>query len=269
MRLIISQFAGAEKRQGEDAATAAAALDLAREMMKAKRDVASADQSLMWEEVMKDWETKIFPIKHAHLGSLGNLLSAFRAIVRQDNRLNALAVRAPKEIMPAITETIARFDVPQASEAHDVQLVGYILSTKKLRDLPMPPDLQKNIEQFKTILAFSDYSLLESFILRTSHNGTPEVSGYIPLGGEDVSSLRYEVRANLGVAPAESGAVIRLNNLRLFVRVPFNTGCSRGSFEDGNIQTSISIPAGKTVVVGKSTFRDQALLLVLRAELLK
>jgi len=69
-------------------------------------------------EPQADWVTKVFELKYADAGQMKSILSLFRAdfaasvLEPGSGRYRIISVRAPKEIMPAIEDTIARFDVP-------------------------------------------------------------------------------------------------------------------------------------------------------------
>ena len=52
------------------------------------------------EAEMRDWETKLFPVKHAQPTLMWQALRMFRAEISPQDDLRVLAVKAPKEIMP-------------------------------------------------------------------------------------------------------------------------------------------------------------------------
>src|SRR5215510_11378636 len=63
----------------------------------------------------EDWPIKIFQLKYINPNEMASILHLFRAEVSvsvvSNPRRDVLTIRAPKDIMPAIEDTIARFDV--------------------------------------------------------------------------------------------------------------------------------------------------------------
>jgi hypothetical protein len=72
------------------------------------------------------WPVRLFQVKYAAVHHLANLFRAFDATVQPDSDLKVLSVRAPKEVLSAIEESLQRLDVPRAP-AKNVQLAGATL----------------------------------------------------------------------------------------------------------------------------------------------
>src|SRR5688572_16016036 len=67
------------------------------------------------KDPQENLETKVFPIKYVDPTELTRVLSMFtNSVSYSGGALRVLSVRAPKEIMPAIEDTIKRLDVPMA-----------------------------------------------------------------------------------------------------------------------------------------------------------
>jgi hypothetical protein len=73
------------------------------------------------------WPVKLFQVKYADVRRLANVFRAFGATVEPDADLKVISVRAPKEVLAAIEESLQRLDVPQAP-AKNVQLEAYLLT---------------------------------------------------------------------------------------------------------------------------------------------
>jgi hypothetical protein len=71
------------------------------------------EESKSAEALPHDWPVKMFQVKYADVGRLANLFRAFGATVQPDSDLKALSVRAPKEVLAAIEESLQPLDVPQ------------------------------------------------------------------------------------------------------------------------------------------------------------
>ena len=72
----------------------------------------------------------MFQVKYADVGHLANLFRAFGATVQPDSDLRALSVRAPKEVLAAIEESLQRLDVPQPA-AKNIDLNAYLLTASQ------------------------------------------------------------------------------------------------------------------------------------------
>src|SRR5260370_30046250 len=87
------------------------------------------------------WPVKMFQVKSADVGRLANLFRAFGATVQPDSDLRALSVRAPKEVLAAIEESLQRLDVAQPP-AKNVEINAYLLTASQQGITGnIPPDL--------------------------------------------------------------------------------------------------------------------------------
>ena len=92
------------------------------------------------ETEQRDWDTKIFQIKYVDPNELRSVLSMFRSNINYSGGgLRVLSIRAPKEIMPAIEDTIKRLDVPTPRK--DAELTVFVVVASDLPDAtnPIPP----------------------------------------------------------------------------------------------------------------------------------
>src|SRR5260370_38753838 len=88
-----------------------------------------------------NWPVKMFQVKYADVGRLANLFRAFGATVQPDSDLRALSVRAPKEVLAAIEESLQRLDVAQPP-AKNVEINAYLLTASQQGITGnIPPDL--------------------------------------------------------------------------------------------------------------------------------
>jgi len=219
------------------------------------------------EQEMRDWETKIFPIKYADPNQLWAALRMFRAEINPENNLRILAVKAPKEIMPAIADAIKTLDVP--TRAKRVDLTVFILLATDQPDpaKTVPAVLQPVINQLKGVLAYKGYELVDTLIAPGTDDRMTEHNGALsPLDRASQMPSRYFFRAMFRVDATEGrGPVLRLDNMQFSLDV-FHAPNAPAS--NVRIQTHIDIPAGQQVVVGKGTLGDKAIILVMNAKFL-
>src|SRR5262245_53425267 len=218
------------------------------------------------EAEQKEWQTRIFDIKYANLMELQQILGLFRADIRSpqvgpNGTLRALSVRAPKEIMPAIEETIRRFDVPPPPKK-SVELTMFVVSaTQQPSAATMPPALQPVITELRKVLSYTGFQLLDTMIIRGVDGETPNYNGLLPPFASGISNpIPYSFRAILRLHINEQKEpILRLDDMR------FN---ARTNFGEVGLSTDVEVPRGQQVVVGKVTVGDSALILVISSRML-
>jgi len=216
----------------------------------------------------RDWETKIFQIKYVDPNELRAALSLFRSSINYSGGgLRVLSVRAPKEIMPAIEDAIHRLDVPMPRK--DAELTIYVLlASDQAGANPVPAGLQPVINQLKNVLSYKGYQLVDTLIARgrdTNSNNATTLQGtlaveHAPFPG----NVTYPFRANFRINnPDGKETVLRLDNMRFQLSVPVNP---QGNTTNLEINTDVEIPRGQQVVVGKATYNDRAIIVVMNAK---
>jgi hypothetical protein len=186
-------------------------------------------------------------------------LCIFRVEVVFQSALRIVQVRAPKELMPEIEEAIKRLDVPPppAILTKGVELTGYVVVAMEPADpllMPLPKALEPVANQLKSILPNATLLLSDTFVARGVDRSNLSVQGNTSLYGS--SSIR----------DGNSGPVIRIDNLNVQTRNP--NGESQATF-----QTSVEVPVGTFVVIGKATPQRQgavkAVILVINGRILE
>ncbi len=196
-----------------------------------------------------DWPVKLFQVKYANVYQLAKVFNAFGAIINADNDLKVISVRAPKEVLVAIEESIKRLDVPQPAS--------------------------KNIavvQQLKNIFKYSGFRLIATSSLRMRDGSGGETNGILPSVGTGLMPTTYEFRVGSSAITSDSKErAIRIDGLRLGLRVPLKAGESNWQYQEAHINTSIDIREGQKVVVGKANIdnADNALILVLTAKVIE
>jgi hypothetical protein len=229
-----------------------------------------------------DWVTKIFELKYADAGQMKSILSLFRAdlavpsVGGDSGRFRIISVRAPKEIMPAIEDTISRFDVPPPpqpvrapaapvkSVEMSVQVVGaYDGTAPTCANCTIPPSLQPVITQLQKNFAYKNYLLLDSQLYRQADGKS--LSGTNSLAAMNDSSATYSVSWNSAIAsPDKSSVLLTLLKFGADVSFPGSHGSTHFGFETQQVQ----IPADQQIVIGKTTVGTTAVFLVIRAKVL-
>jgi hypothetical protein len=218
------------------------------------------------EAERRDWEAKIFQIKYANAGELVNALNIFRGDIRHAGG-NLVAVRAPKEIMPAIEDSIKRLDVP--SVAKNAELTVYVLmASDQGVATALPASLQPVVNQLKTVLSYKNFQLLDTIIARGSDSRQIQLSGVLMVAGS-AQPANYNMSGQFRIDDRnEKAPLLRIGGMRFRLNVSTETAGpgSPSNYQDIGVNTDVDIPLGQQVVVGKATYGDKAFILVMSAK---
>jgi hypothetical protein len=216
---------------------------------------------------------KLFVLKYADPGRIGQLVAIFGASVKPDFDLRALAVAASAEVMPAIEEAIKRLDVPAppppvSPPPRNVELTAYYVlggDAENPATEPIPKDLDNVVAQLKNTFPFKEYRLLDALTLRIRSGGGADTTGSPGTRGSGVITTAFRVNSAT-VSP--DGATVRIDRIKASVRMPFPAPTSPAQFtySDLGLSTDADVMEGQKVVIGRlGVGRDQALFLVLTA----
>ena len=173
------------------------------------------------------------------------------------NSTNTLVIRATPDQLEMVQQVIDATDKPRpATSSGNVEFVVQLIEGTDQAAPGPPKGLEEVIRQLSNTFPYGGYRLVETFIVRAKvGDQNAEVNGLIPnitAEGLPPSHYSYSVRAR-AIVPQGSGRVIQLEALRLNLRVPVPIGNSgQYNFTDIGVQTEMSVPEGKTVVVGKA-----------------
>ena len=228
-----------------------------------------AEESKGAEALPQNWPVRMFQVKYADVGRLANLFRAFGATVQPDSDLKALSVRAPKEVLAAIEESLQRLDVAQPP-AKNIEIDAYLLTASQ-QGLTgnIPPDLDPVVKQLKTIFNYHNFRLLGTLALRGRDGSGGSTNGVLPAISADSISMHpsvymFNMRSATVVSDSKERSV-RIDELDLRLNFTLKDGNSNAL-----IHTSIDIHEGQKVVVGKANIdsADNALILVLTAKVI-
>ncbi len=131
-----------------------------------------------------------------------------------------------------------------------------------------PASLNAVIQQLKQVTSLTAFNNLETQILRVREGKRVESSGIlvwqeVPEG----AAPNYNLSADLAL----TGQTIKLNDLRVGVRMPYKVGDggNQYQFREVGINTALDMRSGQQVVVGKTTAasKDGALIFVISARI--
>ncbi len=206
--------------------------------------------------------TRVFEIRHLRAEGFVSTLELFPAEIQANNELRTLTVRANPDIVSAIEDVIESMDVPAVEPPiRAVDVTAYILSPDPDGSgNSVPPHLQNLAEQLRNTFAYDGMRLIDTILIRGFNNSGVMVNGMttLPSVANDANiSASYRFRGQFRVFERDdSSLTLRIDRLSADFNIPV------GSVR---IQTSVDIPAGAQVVVGKTSTGDGALFLVMTA----
>jgi hypothetical protein len=221
---------------------------------KAEQLRIEANDRAIRETERRPWEVRMFTVKNALSDAALRALCIFRIEVVNQPALRLIQIRSPKspELMTAIEDAVKRLDVPPVVPvSKGIELTGYIIVATEPADptmLPLPAALQPVATQLKSILPNGTLALSDTFVVRGLDRQNLSLNGMTTLSG--LASIRE----------ASGVSVIRLDNLSVIIR------------DAASFQTSIDVPVGTQVVIGKATPTKQgpvkAVILVISGKIL-
>jgi len=236
--------------------------------------------------VLKAMKSRVFEVKHRNPYRLVNSLRALCSGVRgsridsEDSEgIKTISVRDFPENITAIEEAIQRMDAPSAtSTIQDVELHVQVLFASKqpVPEGSLPEKLLSVVKSLKGTLSYRGYTLAATFVQRWDLSRGRAIQGRGQVDGapfgigtvKDPSQLRIEWEAS----PA-SGYEPRLN-AAFSLQIPkFQLALTELNHSGSNglakLETSVNLKEGEHVVVGTSVIKDQGLVVVLTAKVLK
>jgi len=221
----------------------------------------------------KGFSSRVFEVRHREPGDLASVVrplgSGFRGATVSFNRdFRTITVRDFPENVAAIEAALKRLDVPEAVRP-DVELRLWVLvaSSGGTAGGPFPDELKEAVGALKSTLAYRSYALAGTFVHRV-RDGARDISGggLADLGLTSVNGkagramqLEYGIKS-LTLDSSGSGPVsVKLDGFRLAL-----VGDGRAQ-----LNTDATVREGEKVVLGTSTVRDRALVVVVSGRVIR
>jgi hypothetical protein len=231
----------------------------------------TAMSCLRGQEAKVEFVTKVFQLKYADTGRVVKLLN--RNGVVWDDQLRAIVVSRPKSDMAEIEQMIQRFDVPPPP-VQNIDVTIYLMSALGTPSSGIiPPELEGVVKQLKNTFSYKGYQLIDTEVMRVRAGQGGEVSGVVnggPAldGARTISQVKFR---SASVSTDEKGRTIRIDGLKVGLRIPVATGEKQYNYIDTGINTDVDVREGQKVVVGKSNMdgSDRASIVVLTAKVVE
>jgi hypothetical protein len=224
--------------------------------------LASAQPATSTENV-----PRMIPVHYVNVDRLRDLVSVPGVSVKSDTGMSVLVVTGRPDAVAAIEEMVKKLDVPPPAQP-EFELTGYLVSgSLQSRADEVPGDLAPAVKQLHGLFAYKSYKVIDTFYVRggASRQSTPSASGVLPGTNSQYDFNSSDVRV--------SGTTVHFNDLHLVIETPTNERNKEGRiiYRNMGIKTSIDVPEGQKIVVGKSSVPggDDALILVLSVKIVK
>jgi hypothetical protein len=216
--------------------------------------------------------SKIFELKYADVTSVAGVINVFGAQVHVNSGLKIIGVNGTASTVEAIGEAIKKLDVPRPP-SKSIDFTAYVLvaSDRPIRGEEIPSELHAVINQLRAALAYKEYRLLSTVLLRARDGAGANLRGVTPAADAESPPANFNFAIDRAViSPENKENVIRIDQLGFELEVPPSqkqAQSGRGGAR-GVIKTSVDLKEGQKIVIGKTTFDspENALILVLMAK---
>ncbi|HJQ37858.1 MAG TPA: secretin N-terminal domain-containing protein [Thermoanaerobaculia bacterium] len=226
--------------------------------------------------IVREYKNKVFTVQHHPVRFIYNTIrllgSGFKGAEMSFNEeLKTLTVRDYPENLAAIEEAIKRLDQPAPKQPDiDMKIAVLIASKTALPAADVPDELAPVVKQLKATLQYSHYGVMTSSVHRTKLGDGIEGSGVAEptLLGMTASQERpifYTYNLRRITAGKGDPASIEIERFAFSMRVPLELGNNNVQYQSVGFETPVAIRQGEKVVIGTTTMKDKALVVVVTA----
>jgi hypothetical protein len=216
---------------------------------------------------------KIVPITNGDtreiLLTVANVMAAMPVKIQQYQ--NTLVLNGTQESVTAAEQLIKNL-MSAAPRERNIEITGYIvLASVEAKPGPanMPADLDPVLKQFRSLLNYKSFHVLDTIILRGRENSGMSSGGFLAVPGVQQGSTGATVDFRVQ-RPSVTDDVVHLKDLNLSVRIPTAHVNEKGIVinNDVRISTDADVKAGQKVAIGKASVdaNGDALILVVSAK---
>jgi hypothetical protein len=221
----------------------------------------------------RDFKNKIFTLQYrdpqAVMRAIRLLGSGFRgAEMSFAEELKTITVRDFPENVAAIEEAIQRLDVASAATPDIEMKISVLIGSKAtLGGATLPDELAPVVKQLSATLNYTHYGLMNASVHRTRSGKGIEGSGVTEatLFGMTVDPGRPVFYAYDLDAITVTTTAVDIRNFKFTMRVPVEIANGSFQYQDVGFETPVSLRPNEKVVIGTTTMRDKALIVVVTA----
>ena len=200
--------------------------------------------------------TRVFSIRYVAVSSIVNLLKSFEVPYSVEPALKAISVKASDKTLDAIDEMIKRFDIP-ANTPKQVEVTAYLLlGSPQMEQETVPAILKPVLDQLRNVMTYKSYRVLDTVVVTGKDSDSVQESGITPKIGDTDQGYMFQFGTSPHVSGEGAERYVHFDNLHL------------GLSGIGDLRTSVDVKKGQQVVIGKTTIKDHAVILVLSAKII-
>jgi hypothetical protein len=137
----------------------------------------------------------------------------------------------------------------------------------------VPAELEPVVKQLKNTFSYKGYQLIDTEVMRVRAGQGGDVSGVVD-GAPSVDGNKTISRVGFrsaSVSTDEKGRAIRIDGLKIGLRIPIAAGEKKYQYIDTGLNTDVDVREGQKVVVGKANMdgSDRASIVVLTAKVVE
>ncbi len=225
----------------------------------------------------REFKNRVFTLQNRDARTIATAIkllgSGFKGAGLSVNEdLHTITIRDFPENIAAIDEAIKRLDRPEAQPpAIEMKISVLIGSKTPLSGAAVPEELAPVVKQLQSTLNYQHYGLMTATVHRTKAGAGIDGSGVAEatLLGMTPAQERpifysYHVR-RIDLASSAEESTIDVERFEFSMRVPIDTGNGSISYQSVGFETPVSIRQREKVVIGTTTMKDKALIVVVTA----
>lgn len=210
---------------------------------------------------------KVVPVKN---GDASQIYQTVRDVMQGQLNIrlfqNNVVLNGTSEAVAAAEQLIKNLE-SSAPRERDVDVTGYIiLASAQAGEGSGGPttDLEPVLKQFRTILNYKSFQVLDTVLVRAKENSDAGSNGFLALPNVPQPGATASFRVARTLITDD---IVHLKGLGLHVRVPTTTSKGDVIYNDIRLDTDADIKAGQKVAIGKASVdaKGDALILVVSA----
>ena len=225
---------------------------------------------------VREYKNKVFTIQNRDprqiASSIKLLGSGFKgADLNVNYDLRTITVRDFPENLAAMEEAIKRLDQP-VPPAPDIEMKISVLIASKtaLPNESVPDELAPVVKQLQSTLRYTNYGLMTASVHRTKLGDGIEGSGVaeptlLGMTAAQDRPILYTYNLRRITSASNDRSKIDIERFVFSMRVPIDVGGGSIQYQSVGFETPVSMRQGEKVVIGTTTMRDKALIVVVTA----
>lgn len=225
---------------------------------------------------IKEYRNKIFTIQNGDVRSIAGAIkllgSGFKgAGISINEELRTITARDFPENLAAMEDAIKRLDKP-TPKSPDLEMKIYVLIGSKtpLANAALPDELAPVVKQLQATLRYSNYGLMTSMVHRTTLGSGIRGSGVaepalLGMTAAQDRPILYNYNLRRIASSDAAHSTIDIDSFDFSMNVPIDVGNNNIQYQSVGFNTPVSIRQGEKVVIGTTTMRDKALVVVVTA----